>query len=222
MPDAAERRSRCELIILAMGKFGGRELNYYSDLDLIFLFEADGTTVPLRRAQRDTTTSNQHFFGELGQRIIKVATQLGPYGRLYQIDPRLRPTGKSGALAVSLAEFSRYFAEGQGQLWERQALCKARVVSSPPEAAQSAQAAVTEAAFDGALASGEHVDAVRKCAPRLEAGAAQGNLKRGPGGLVDIEFLVQMLAAQARPRRSRRSACPARTRHSRRWARPAI
>ena len=88
-------------------------------------------TVPTRRAKRDATTTNQHFFSELGQRIIKVATQLGPYGRLYQIDPRLRPTGKNGPLAVSLAEFSRYFAEGQGQLWERQALCKARVVFAP-------------------------------------------------------------------------------------------
>jgi glutamate-ammonia-ligase adenylyltransferase len=183
---------RCELVILAMGKFGGRELNYYSDLDLIFLFEADGTTVPLRRSQRDTTTSNQHFFGELGQRIIKVATQLGPNGRLYQIDPRLRPTGKSGALAVSLPEFSRYFAEGEGQLWERQALCKARVVFASEEVGRRAQLAVIAAAFDTPWL-GQHVDAVREMRSRLEAGAAHGNLKRGPGGLVDIEFLVQML-----------------------------
>jgi glutamate-ammonia-ligase adenylyltransferase len=175
-----------------MGKFGGRELNYYSDLDLIFLFEADGTTVPLRRGQRGTATSNQHFFGELGQRIIKVATQLGPYGRLYQIDPRLRPTGKSGALAVSLTEFSRYFAEGQGQLWERQALCKARVVLTAPQAAESARHAVTEAAFSTPWQSGD-MDTVREMRARLEASAAHGNLKRGPGGLVDVEFLVQML-----------------------------
>ena len=106
------------------------------------LLQRSGSGLPLRSRRhdradraarkRDATTTNQHFFSELGQRIIKVATQLGPYGRLYQIDPRLRPTGKSGPLAVSLAEFSRYFAEGQGQLWERQALCKARVVFAPP------------------------------------------------------------------------------------------
>jgi [glutamine synthetase] adenylyltransferase / [glutamine synthetase]-adenylyl-L-tyrosine phosphorylase len=182
----------CELIILAMGKFGGRETNYYSDLDLVFLFEADGTTVPQRRAKRDTVTSNQHFFGELGQRIIKVATQLGPFGRLYQIDPRLRPTGKSGALAVSLAEFSRYFAEGQGQLWERQALCKARVVYASPEVARQAATAVNEATYSAPLRASDE-EAVRQMRARLEASATHGNLKRGPGGLVDIEFIVQML-----------------------------
>ncbi len=189
-PAAGTRR--CELIILALGKFGGREINYYSDLDLIFLFEADGMTVPLRRSQRDTTTTNQHFFGELGQRIIKVATQLGPNGRLYQIDPRLRPTGKSGALAVSLAEFSRYFASGEGQLWERQALCKARVLLASPEVSRRALEAVTEAAYGAAWQEGDS-QVVREMRARVESGAAQGNLKRGPGGLVDIEFLVQML-----------------------------
>ncbi len=134
-PESGVRR--CELIIVALGKFGGRELNYYSDLDLIFLYRGrrhDRAAAAARSAT--TTTSNQHFFCELGQRIIKVATQLGPYGRLYQIDPRLRPTGKSGALAVSLAEFSRYFATGEGQLWERQALCKARVVLASPAVGQ--------------------------------------------------------------------------------------
>ncbi len=182
----------CDLVTLAMGKFGGRELNYYSDLDLVFLYEADGMTVPTRRARRDATTTNQHFFSELGQRIIKVATQLGPFGRLYQIDPRLRPTGKSGPLAVSLAEFGRYFAEGQGQLWERQALCKARVVFAPLAAAEKARRAVDEAAFGPAWKHSD-LEAVIEMRRRLEAGAPPGNLKRGPGGLVDIEFLVQVL-----------------------------
>jgi glutamate-ammonia-ligase adenylyltransferase len=182
----------CDLITLAMGKFGGRELNYYSDLDLVFLFESDGMTVPTRRAKRDATTTNQHFFSELGQRIIKIATQLGPFGRLYQIDPRLRPTGKSGPLAVSLGEFSRYFAEGQGQLWERQALCKARVVFAPLAAAEKARRAVDEAAFGPAWKPSD-AEAVVEMRHRIEAGAPAGNLKRGPGGLVDIEFLVQVL-----------------------------
>ena len=117
----------CELAILALGKLGGRELNFRSDLDVVFLYEADGMTAHARRRQAETT-NNQHFFSELGQRIIKVANRLSPYGRLYEVDPRLRPTGRSGALATSFAEFVRYFAEGEGQLWERQALTKARVV----------------------------------------------------------------------------------------------
>ncbi|MEX0678227.1 MAG: bifunctional [glutamate--ammonia ligase]-adenylyl-L-tyrosine phosphorylase/[glutamate--ammonia-ligase] adenylyltransferase [Pirellulales bacterium] len=182
----------CELVIVALGKFGGRELNYYSDLDLVFLYEADGTTVHPRRSKRDQTTNNQHFFSELAQRIIKVASQLGPYGRLYEIDARLRPTGRSGALATSLAEFARYFSSGQGQLWERQALGKARVVFGSPRAAESAAAAIREAAFAPKWRA-ENAEAIWHMRQRLEETSSGGNLKRGPGGLVDIEFLVQML-----------------------------
>jgi glutamate-ammonia-ligase adenylyltransferase len=185
-------RSDCELVILAMGKFGGRELNYYSDLDLIFLYEADGLTIPARRTRREETTNNQHFFSELAQRIIKIASQLGPYGRLYEIDPRLRPTGRNGPLSTSLAEFSRYFGSEQGQLWERQALCKARVVFGSPRAAELAVDAVRQAAFAPTWHA-EHAESIWQMRKRLEVTATPGNLKRGPGGLVDIEFLVQML-----------------------------
>ncbi len=103
---------------------------------MVFLYEADGVTQHPLRGRSEQSTTNQHFFSELGQRIIKVASQLGPYGRLYEVDARLRPTGKSGALAISLDEFSRYFAEGQGQLWERQALCKARPIYGSPRPAK--------------------------------------------------------------------------------------
>jgi len=190
--DEGDDRPDCELIIIAMGKFGGRELNYYSDLDLIFLYEADGTTQSARRTRRDETTNNQHFFSELAQRIIKTASQLGPNGRLYEIDPRLRPTGRSGLLSTSLAEFSRYFSSDQGQLWERQALCKARVVYGSPRVAELAVDAIREAAFACSW-QGEHADAIWQMRLRMEDTATPGNLKRGPGGLVDIEFLVQML-----------------------------
>ena len=182
----------CELAIVALGKFGGRELNYYSDLDLVFLYEADGVTVQARRTRRDTTTTNQHFFSELGQRIIKVASQLGPFGRLYEIDPRLRPTGKSGSLATSLPEFERYYSEGEGQLWERQALCKARMVHGSPQIARHVAAALRRAAF-GTPWHAADMETIWQMRARMEDKASPGNLKRGPGGLIDIEFLVQML-----------------------------
>lgn len=192
-PMQEDGRTRSELIIVAMGKFGGRELNYYSDLDLIFLYDIDGMTVHPRRGRRElATTTNQHFFSELGQRIIKTASHLGPHGRLYQIDARLRPTGKSGPLATSIAEFRRYFSEGHGQLWERQALCEARVVQGVPTARAAAQAAIHEAAYAHPWRT-EDADSVRNMRERLESTVTSGNLKRGPGGLVDIEFLVQML-----------------------------
>jgi glutamate-ammonia-ligase adenylyltransferase len=139
------------------------------------------------------TTSNQHFFSELGQRIIKTASRLSGYGRLYEVDVRLRPTGRSGALATTFQEFARYFSEGGGQLWERQALCKARAVYGSPRAAKAAMAAVAKAAFEPRWSRTDSLE-IRKMRQRLEdSAAAPGDLKRGPGGIVDIEFLVQML-----------------------------
>ncbi len=186
--DGRRKGKPCELMIVAMGKLGGAEMNYHSDLDLVFLFEAEGHT----DARLGAATSNQHFFSELGQRIIKATSRLSAYGRLYEVDARLRPTGRSGSLATSLDEFVRYFAEGQGQLWERQALCKARVVHGSSRGAKAALRAIAHAAFDHGWRR-RHADDVRRMRARLEETAGQRDLKRGPGGIVDIEFLAQML-----------------------------
>jgi glutamate-ammonia-ligase adenylyltransferase len=182
-----------EFVIVALGKFGGRELNYHSDLDLIFVYEADGATFHARRSRRSgETTTNQHFFSELAQRIVKMAGHLGPYGRLYEIDPRLRPTGRSGRLATSFAEFARYFAEGEGQLWERQSLTRARLIFGSETAGSAAMETISAAAYDPPWRP-EYAEDIRRMRLRLEETASKANLKRGPGGVVDIEFLVQML-----------------------------
>jgi glutamate-ammonia-ligase adenylyltransferase len=188
-PDAGRAGQPSELIVLALGKLGGREPNYHSDLDLVFLYEAEGATLPGRRG---ASTSNSHFFSELGQRIIKAATQFGPHGRLYEIDPRLRPTGRSGALAMPLSSFVRYFEGGEGQLWERLALCKARVIIGSPEVAARAMAAVT-AAVDCRPWSPQNADEIREMRQRLRESASPQNLKRAAGGTMDVEFIVQML-----------------------------
>jgi glutamate-ammonia-ligase adenylyltransferase len=181
----------CEMVVLAVGKFGGREMNYHSDLDVIFLYEADGQTQPGGPARQSTT--NQHFYSELGQRIIKSASRLSSFGRLYEVDARLRPTGKSGTLATTFDELVRYFTDGGGQLWERQTLCKARVVYGTPRGEKMATAAVAKAAFAHRWRR-KDAAAIRQMRRRLEETAATaGDLKRGPGGIVDIEFLVQML-----------------------------
>jgi len=182
----------CEFVILAMGKFGGRELNYHSDLDLVFLFEAEGGTQHRKSGRSGEVTSNQHFFDELAQRIIKLAGRLGPYGRLYEIDPRLRPTGRSGALATSMPEFARYFAEGDGQLWERMALCRARPVLGNERAQYRVNQAVATAAFDHDWQS-DFAQEILNMRGRLEEAASVGSLKRGRGGIVDIEFIAQLL-----------------------------
>jgi glutamate-ammonia-ligase adenylyltransferase len=188
---SAREGDTCEPVVLALGKLGGREPNYHSDLDLIFLFESGGHTTG-RNREANGGTINSHFFSEFGQRLIRVSNQLGPFGRLYEVDARLRPTGKSGALAVSFDAFLRYFAEGPAQLWERQALCKARPVIGNTEACRHAMHIVAKAAF-GTPWQPEFATDIRQMRARLEDTASKRNLKRGAGGTVDTEFLVQML-----------------------------
>lgn len=180
----------CELIVLAMGKFGGRELNYHSDLDVVFLYEDDGPTRPKSRSSQSTT--NQHFFAEVCRRVIKRATQLGPHGRLYEVDARLRPSGKSGILSTSIPEFHRYFSTGQGQLWERQALCRARVVYGSQRATEAVQRVIEDAMY-GPSFTDEDARKIFQMRMRMEESSESENLKRGYGGLVDIEFLVQAM-----------------------------
>ena len=179
-------------VIVALGKFGGRAMNYHSDLDVIFLYEADGPAKAGGPAAAANTTAKQHFFSELAQRIVAATSRQSGYGRLYEVDARLRPTGRSGALATSFDEFARYFDSGGGQLWERMALCKARIVYGPPGAAAAARELLTQAAFSRPWQPGDAAT-IRQMRQRLEGTAAAGDLKRGPGGIVDVEFLVEML-----------------------------
>lgn len=193
---AGREGEACELVILALGKLGGREPNYHSDLDVVFLYEAEGRTFHTARSgelfSSPTTTSNSHYFSELGQRIIKRASRIGPFGRLYEVDARLRPSGKSGSLAMPIDAFSKYFSSGTADLWERQALCKARVIYGTPKATAYALEAVAQAAYGPAWQVGDAAK-IREMRHRMQEDASERNLKRGAGGTVDTEFLVQML-----------------------------
>lgn len=179
----------CGMVVLALGKLGGREPNYHSDLDVIFLYESEGSTTHKRA---DKATTNQHFFSQLGQRITKQFNELGPHGRLFEIDTRLRPTGKSGPLAVSLAGFRKYFESGSGGLWERQSLCKSRPVFGENQACDIAMKTVREIITSQAWRPSDAA-AIRDMRLAMEETASDYNLKRGVGGTVDIEFVVQML-----------------------------
>jgi [glutamine synthetase] adenylyltransferase / [glutamine synthetase]-adenylyl-L-tyrosine phosphorylase len=125
--------------------------------------------------------------------VIKALGQHSPLGRLYQVDMRLRPTGKSGSLVVPLEGFRKYYAEGSAQLWERQALTRGRVVYGDATFGESAVAVLHEAAYGPAWSPGmaDEILAMRK---RMEASSrGENDLKRGAGGIVDVEFLVQLL-----------------------------
>jgi len=180
-------------VILGLGKLGGRELAYHSDLDLVLVYEGDGRTAPppgSSRFDRFELTDNFHCFTELTQRLIKAASVLGPMGRLYQVDMRLRPTGKSGSLVCPLTEFSRYYASSEAHLWERQSLTRARVVYGDADFAREVTAALEAAAF-GHPWRREDLGQILDMRNRLEASRSPRDLKRGFGGFVDIEFLVQ-------------------------------
>jgi glutamate-ammonia-ligase adenylyltransferase len=196
-PMAAEGETvgvRAGAVVLAMGKFGGREMNYASDVDLVFLYDHDGISFHRRRTRRSVEgTTNAHFFAELAQRTMKVFNAFGSHGRLYEMDSRLRPSGRSGPTAVSLDDFARYFAaDGPAAIWERQALTKARVVIGGPAAAARVLRIVHAAAYEREWTAAE-VAEIRRMRYRMEEGARATNLKRGPGGVVDIEFISQTL-----------------------------
>ncbi len=174
----------CRYALLGLGKLGGREISYHSDLDLLLIYEADGTTTG--------GEPNSLYFTELAQRVIKTASQMGPMGRLYAVDMRLRPTGKSGSLVLPLAEFHRYFDSPGCQLWERQSLGRARVVRGDSAFAEEVTTAI-RAAMLGKQWCPQLVDEVRGMRQKLEATASARSLKRGPGGIVDVEFVVQLL-----------------------------
>lgn len=163
--------------VLGLGKLGGREISYHSDLDVVLVYSGEGT-------------DRQHYYTTLAQRAIQLAGRPGPLGKLYEVDMRLRPTGKSGSLALSADEFKRYFG-CTAQVWERLALTRARVVRGDPDCSDKLMACVREAV----VGSCDSVPTAEVAAMRakLEGAANPRSLKRGRGGLADVEFAVQLL-----------------------------
>jgi len=184
--------------IVAMGKHGGLELNYHSDLDIIFIFEGSGRNRPVdgTEPERFRQQNNNEYFSRLAQRVISALTLMTREGKVYEIDTRLRPSGNQGPLVTSLRAFRDYHAES-AQPWERQALIKARVVSAPPEFAEKIDRLVEEIVYEQPLPDdlGQEIYRLRGRMEQeiAQEGATHFNIKTGRGGLVDVEFLVQYL-----------------------------
>ncbi len=175
--------------VLAYGKLGGRELGYGSDLDLVFLHDdGPGST------DGEHTLDAQVYFIRLAQRIIHVlSTQTGA-GALYQVDTRLRPSGNSGLLVSSFAAFAVY-QQSEAWTWEHQALLRARTVAGDPPLRTQAEDLRREI-----LCQPREVAALRAevagMRERMRSARPPGeafDVKGAPGGLVDLEFLVQFL-----------------------------
>ncbi|MCR9296108.1 MAG: hypothetical protein NXI32_25610 [bacterium] len=186
------RKDGAELVILAVGKLGGREPNYHSDVDLMFLFDGDGSTTSLVPNRRFEPTTNRHFFNQLCQNVTHALTRNGPAGRLYDVDMESRPLAKIGQLAISLDDLLKYFQSGRDQIWERQAICKARPIWGSPDARKKAMQCITQALSLREWTS-DDTRQVYQRRLQLEQGAGPRNLKRGRGGTMDVEFVVHLL-----------------------------
>ncbi len=184
-----------DMAIVALGKLGGRELNYHSDLDLIFVY---GPSEPGREApDSPPAVEAQEFFVRRAQRLLGVLQVVTREGFVYKIDTRLRPSGRSGTLVSSLDGFTRYHA-GSSATWERQALTRARVVAGPPALARRIEEVISRFVFGRGLADEERAE-IARLRWRMERELAREDathidLKMGAGSQVDIEFMAQVMA----------------------------
>lgn len=176
------------MVVLGMGKLGGRELNVSSDIDLIFAFPSKGETRGGRRA-----LDNQQFFIRLGQRLIQALDQMTADGFVFRVDMRLRPYGQSGALALSFAALETYYQD-QGRDWERYAMVKARVVAGDQDAGavlmESLRPFVYRKYID--FSAFESLRSMKSMINReVRRKGLEDNIKLGRGGIREIEFVVQ-------------------------------
>ncbi len=184
---ASESRRRRQpappLAVFALGKYGTRELTIDADLDLLFVAEAPGAEVRAR-------------LEKLASSVVSALSAATPDGRLYEVDARLRPEGKNAPLLVDGAAYARYLRE-RSSLWERQSLTRLRFVCGDERVGRQVSGDVASFVYDTPLPAG-WVDAVIGMRRKVETRSRfQGedflDIKLGPGGMVDVEFLTQMM-----------------------------
>ena len=189
LPIGADSGTAQELLLIGMGKLGGGELNVSSDIDLIFVYPEDGATNGAR------SIDNSDFFNRLGRKIINLINDITEHGFVFRVDMRLRPYGDSGALVMSFAALEEYLV-AQGREWERYAWIKARVISpalcpATAELTKLAQPFVFRKYLDfGAFESMRKLHAqIRQEVMRRDR---LNNVKLGPGGIREVEFIAQV------------------------------
>lgn len=213
--DAEGRWQPTAACVLGMGKLGGQELNYSSDVDVLFVYAEEGDVYQQAPSGKHSKTrgkavgnsagnnglqrptlANHQFFNRLAETFISEVTHLGPQGALYRIDVRLRPEGDTGPLSRSLSGYENYYAQW-GQTWERMMLIKTRVVAGDEAVAAEFLEMVQPFRYPRSI--GESVlQEVGAMKDRIEnevvgADALDRNVKLGRGGIREIEFIAQAL-----------------------------
>ena len=182
-----------------MGKLGGQELNYSSDVDVIFVYSEEGRVfkeTPMKGKAAGSGLANHQFFNRLAEMFIAEVSRMTAEGTLYRIDLRLRPEGDSGPLARSLASYENYYAQW-GQTWERMMLIKTRCVAGDEALAAEFLEMIQPFRYPRSLGEGV-LREVAAMKDRIEtevvkAGELERNVKLGRGGIREIEFVAQTL-----------------------------
>ena len=178
------------LVVIAMGKMGAYELNISSDIDLIFAYPEAGHTQGAARS-----ISNQEFFIRLGQKLIAALDRQTADGFVFRVDMRLRPYGQSGALVLNFAALEEYYLT-QGRDWERYAMIKARVVAGASADAEALNVMLQPFIYRKYLDYGS-IESLRDLKRTINREVArkgmQDNIKLGPGGIREVEFIAQTL-----------------------------
>ncbi len=179
------------MVVLLLGKAGGREMMAGSDLDLMLIYAHPQDETESRGAR---PLAASQWFIRAAHSLVAAVTAPGADGQLYAVDMRLRPSGNKGPVAVSLASFRRYHAE-DAWTWERMALTRARVVAGPPPLRALVEAAIAEAIAAAGEPARIRADTAAMRARMRRDLPPDGvwDVKQRPGGLVDIEFIAQML-----------------------------
>lgn len=183
-----QHNNEVQLFTLAMGKLGGNELNYSSDIDLIFAFTAAGTT------RGEESIDNQTYFSKMVQQFIPLLQSITPEGFVFRVDLRLRPNGDSGPLVSSLAAMETYYQE-QGRDWERYAMVKARVISRSDCQVYSWFKQLIKPFVYRRYVDFSVIESLRSMKAMIEREVQLNprldDIKRGQGGIREIEFIIQ-------------------------------
>lgn len=176
------------LLILGMGKLGGKELNFSSDIDLIFCYPSSGELTGRRKS-----LEHQQFFTKLAQQLIHALDVTTQKGRVFRVDMRLRPLGDSGPLVMNMSAFEDYYQE-QGREWERYAMVKARVLNDSSEYSEELQQILRPFVYRRYI-DFSAMDSLRGMKELINQEVRRrkltNNIKLGPGGIREVEFIAQ-------------------------------
>ena len=206
-PIGESSRQLVYMTVLGMGKLGGLELNFSSDIDLMFFYSEKGET------DSNESISNHQFFVRLGQKVIAVLNEQTEDGFVFRVDMRLRPNGDSGPIALSF-DAAEFYYQTHGREWERYALIKARVIAGDRHAGAELLSVLRPFIYRRYLDYGA-IEAIRLLKSginqELSRKGIEHNIKLGPGGIREIEFIgqaFQLIRGGREPQLQQRSILP--------------